>query len=206
MHSISCTEGRGMFLLAKYSGSFSITDNLNIPSISKLENALSLVDDPTVTFKYFGNRLEYKGDNIKFKYHLYEDGSLIPLKISKEKIEGLEFDCEFDVEVKFIRELLKTSSVFNSTNKLYINTSDDGELVFTLGDKTLTNTDSYSINRGVVDFFLDDFIILLDDLRCVDFLNQPTIKMQINSRAGIGSLLVEAGTVSLNYVISSLVK
>jgi hypothetical protein len=95
-------------------------------------------DDITLILN--NNNLEYRGNKIKFKYHLYEDGLIAKTKMSLEKIKSISYDIEFNVSKNFIKNLLKTNSAFSDSNKLYIYTN-DGQLYWSLQDKTSSNSD-----------------------------------------------------------------
>lgn len=140
----------------------------------------------------------------KFKYHLYDDGILVKPKITLAKIKALKFDYEFDFNKSFIKTLLSNSSIFKDTNKLYIYT-EDGKLIWSLADKTMTNTDTLTIIGEDVDFEMDEFILNLDNVRLIDFGESDIAKFEI-SKNGIGKIGIESGNIQLNYIVSSLTK
>ena len=163
-----------------------------------------MVGSNDITFNLNKNNLEYKSKTFKFKYHLYDDGILIKPKITLSKIKGLKFDYEFDVTKSFLKTLLSNSSIFKDTNKLYIYTEDD-QLIWSLADRTMANTDTLTIVGGPVDFEMDEFILNLDNVRLIDFGESDTAKFEI-SENGIGKIGIESGTIKNNYIISSLTK
>lgn len=194
-----------MFLWAALKGDFDVNTTLNLPSLKKLSKALDMTGDEDVELKVNTNNLEYKGNAIKFKYHLHDDGILNKPKLSLEKIKSFKFDTEFTVKKAFIVNLLKNSAVFSDTKKLYIYTEDDN-LVWSLADKTLANTDALTIVGEDVDFELDTFIINLENLRLVSFASEEDITFKINSTIGIGSFQLISSDLELNYIISSLTR
>lgn len=206
LEAIASSEDRGMILLARYYSDFDLNTTINIPSVSKLEQALGLTDSADIELTLLNNRLEYRGDDIKFKYHLHEDGVLIPSKISSEKIESFQFDVEFDLNVKFIKDLLKTSGVFKTTNKVYISTDDDNMLSWTLGDEAKSNSDSYSVDYGELEDSVEEIIISLDNLRLIDFIPNAEVTMQINTKIGLACIVIEHENTIFKYIITSLVK
>jgi len=204
MYSIINSEDRSLFLWAELGGDFGINESLNLPSLPKLSNALDMIGTPDVIFEVSSNCLQYKGQGLKFKYHLYDDGILTKPKVTLSKIESLTYDYEFELGKGFVKTLLKNSSIFKDTNKLYIYT-EDGHLVWSLADKTIPNTDAMTVIGDEVDFEMDEFILNLDNMRLVDFGTENFLTFRINKN-GIGSLLLHSDNLTLNYIISSLQK
>jgi hypothetical protein len=193
-----------MFLWSRLEADFGNEVSLNLPSLSKLSKLLDMVGSPEISFILNKNNLEYKSKMAKFKYHLYDDGILVKPKITLAKIKALKFDYEFDFNKSFIKTLLSNSSIFKDTNKLYIYT-EDGKLIWSLADKTMTNTDTLTIIGEDVDFEMDEFILNLDNVRLIDFGESDIAKFEI-SKNGIGKIGIESGNIQLNYIVSSLTK
>lgn len=204
IYSIAASDDRSMFLWSSLEGDFDIEAVLNLPSLSKLSKLLDMVGSTDISFKLNRNNLEYKSKVAKFTYHLYDDGILIKPKITLNKIKSLTFDYEFDVTKQFLKTLLSNSSIFKDTNKLYIYTEDDN-LIWSLADRTMQNTDTLTIVGGPVDFEMDEFILNLDNIRLIDFGESDIAKFEI-SKNGIGKIGIESGNISQNYIISSLTK
>lgn len=194
-----------MFLWASIKGDFDVTTTLNLPSLKKLSKALDMTGEEDIELKINSNHLEYKGKTIKFKYHLHDEGILNKPKLSLTKIQSFNFDTELTVSKQFWTQLLKNSAVFNDTNKLYIYTDDD-HIVWSLADKTLTNTDAMTVIGDAVDFELDTFILSLENLRLVSFGAEQDITFKINSKVGIGSFELNSNEFNLNYILTSLTK
>lgn len=204
IYAISASEDRSLFLWSTLEGDFSNSSVLNLPSLKKLYKALDLVPDKVVTFVNNSNNLEFKGNQVKFKYHLYGDGILVAPKLTLSKIKSLKYDYKFLVDKDFLKQVIKNSSVFNDTNKLYIFT-DDGHLIWSLGDKTQMNTDVLTFIGDKVDFEMDEFILNLDNVRLLALGNKTDFLMEVN-KMGIGKISLKNGEVELNYILSSLTK
>lgn len=204
IYAISSSEDRSMFLWSTLDWDSNITQSLNLPSVRKLSKSLDLTSEYDVEFNLNSNNLEYKGSKVKFKYHLYGDGILVAPKLTLSKIESLKYDYEFEVSKAFLVGLLKQSSIFKDTNKLYIFT-DNNKLYWSLGDKTMTNTDVLTIEGDDVDFDMEEFIINLDNLQLLSFGDSLKFTFRIN-KMGIGNINLKNGNVELNYIISSLTK
>jgi hypothetical protein len=206
IYFISNSEDASLILWGRTEIDFDEDKVLNIPSVSKLSSALKMCDgSDDIVLTLNNNNLEYRGKQIKFKYHLYEDGLIAKTKMSLEKIKSISYDIDFNVPKSFIKHLLKTNSAFSDTNKLYIYTK-DGELYWNLQDKTSANSDVLSITSGSVDFELDDFIINLDNLRLLTFTENSDFNFKINTKIGVANINLNFEKVYLNYIISSLVK
>lgn len=203
-YSIIASDDRSMFLWSELISNFPSEESLSIPSLSKLSNLLDMVGGSDITFTLKKNKLEYRGNTIKFDIHLFDDGILAKPKITLNKIKSLKFDYEFEVSKQFIKAILKNSSIFKDTNKLYIYTEDDN-LVWSLADRTKTNTDNMTIIGGNVDFEMDDFILNLDNIRLIDFGDSDKCKFEINND-GVGIISITNGNLNLNYIVTSLTK
>lgn len=203
-YSIAASDDRSMFLWSTLEGEFDADAILNLPSLSKLSKLLDMVGSPDITFILNKNNLEYKSKAVKFKYHLYDDGILAKPKITLSKIKSLTFDYEFEVSKSFLKTLLSNSSIFKDTNKLYIYTENDN-LVWSLADRTMQNTDTLTVVGGPVDFEMDEFILNLDNVRLIDFGESDIAKFEV-SKNGIGKIGIESGNIKLNYIVSSLTR
>lgn len=204
IYAISSSEDRSMFLWSTLEWNSNEDCVLNLPSVKKLSKSLDLVPLDEVEFTLNSNNLEYKGGKIKFKYHLYGDGILVAPKLTLSKIKSLQYEYEFDVSKSFLDSVIKQSSIFKDTNKLYIFTEDD-KLYWSLGDRTMMNTDVLTIEGDDVDFEMDEFILNLDNIRLLSFGDSKVFTFKIN-KLGIGNISLKNGNVELNYIISSLTK
>lgn len=204
IYAISSSDDRSMFLWSSLEWDSDITKTLNLPSVKKLSKALDLTSGKEVEFELNSNNLEYKGSKVKFKYHLFGDGILVAPKLTLSKIESLQYDYEFEVSKEFLTSLLKQSSIFKDTNKLYIFTEND-KLYWSLGDKTQMNKDVLTVEGSDVDFEMDEFILNLDNIQLLSFGDAKSFTFKIN-KMGIGNINLKNGNANLNYILSSLTK
>ena len=51
-------------------------DTLNIPDVKKLTRVLDTISDEEIDLIINSNNIAYKGNGVKFKYHLFDDGFL----------------------------------------------------------------------------------------------------------------------------------
>lgn len=205
MDVVASTADRSIHLWANMKGDFGVTTTLNLPSVSKLSDLIKLVGTSNVTFNLKKNKLEYRGNGVKFDYHLHEEGIINKSKVKKEKIDELVFAFSFEVEKKFFSSLLSTSSLFKDSNKIYLFTEGD-ELIWSINDKNRMNIDNMSITDKVVDFEMNEpFIMNIDNLRLIDFLGNEKIVFDITEDCSICMVTVEKDELTLRYVFSSFV-
>lgn len=203
IYSISSSEDRAMYLWSNLEADNDDVVVLNIPSVSKLKKALNLIPEDDVEFVLNSNNIEYIGKQVKFKYHLYDDGILVAPKVTLKKIESLKFEHSLDLTKEFLQFIIKQSSIFKDTKKLYIQT-EDGKLYWSLEDKRISNTDSLTIEGEDVDFELETpFIVNLDNLKLITFGACDKFVLKI-SEIGVGNIVLKKDNTELNYVITSL--
>lgn len=201
IHGIASSEDNSMYAHAYLQGDYE-EKNLNLPSLKKLSKALDMVSSDTIKLKLNGNHLEYKDKQIKFKYHLHEDGVITRPKLSLEKIRNFEYNIEFELDFDFLSNILQKSSITN-TKKLYIFTEDD-HLVWKVGDETVPNSDSLSIVGDEVDFELTSFILKIDNLKLLSKVSKTGNVFKINSKLGVGCIFTKNGDFEMEYIFSSL--
>jgi len=204
IYAIATASDKSLFLWTTMEGDFGLETNLNIPSLNRLSKTMDLIPTSEVELIINSNNLEYKGTTTKFKYHLYGDGILVGPKLTLSKIENLKYEYEFKVSKTLLASILKNSSTFKDTNKLYIFTEDD-KMVWSLGDRTRTNTDVLTMIGDDVNFEMDEFIINLDNLRLLNMGNEPYVNFRIN-KMGIGNIQIQHGKNNLQYILTSLTK
>lgn len=123
----------------------SVTDSitLNIPNINKFINLFSCLHAETFELEYNDNCVVCISDDLRFTYHLLDDGILTVPSINIKKIKELTFDTNFILTRDNISRLLKASSFTTDTDKLYIHT-DKSKVIGELTDKQQANVDSFS--------------------------------------------------------------
>jgi hypothetical protein len=201
IHGISSSEDNSMYAHAFLRGDFE-ENTLNLPSLKKLDKAVDMIPSDDVKLKIKSNHLEYKDKDLKFKYHLHDDGVITKPKLSLEKIRNFEYDVEFELDFEFLSKILQKSSITN-TKKLYIFTEDDN-LVWKIGDETAPNSDSLSITSGSVDFELTPFILKIDNLKLLSKISNTGNLFKINTKLGVGCITSSYGDFEMEYIFSSL--
>lgn len=115
---------------------------LNIPNVNKFINLLSCVADDDVNVEYDQNKLVCTSGELKFQYHLLDDGILKVPSINIQKIKALEFDTSFFLTKDNLTSLMRASTFATDTDKLYIYT-DGNNVIGELTDKQQMNVDSF---------------------------------------------------------------
>ena len=107
-----------LILYSEYTITSEFEDTLNIPDIKKLSRVLDTLEGEKVNLNINPNNIEYKGDDVKFKYHLFEEGFLTNPNLNLEKINKFEFDVEFDLDKPTLQQIFKGSNFTSETNKI----------------------------------------------------------------------------------------
>ena len=116
---------------------------LNVQNVNRLINLLSCLTTKDVKLTISDNCIECLSEDVKFKYHLLDDGILKVPSINIQKIKELKFDTNFIVPRESIASIIKASSFTIDTEKIYIRT-DGTKVVGELTDLQQANVDSFS--------------------------------------------------------------
>ncbi len=188
------------------SGFFS---TLNVPDVRKLASVIETVrteDELKITVN--SNNLEYRGNGMKFKYHLFDEGFLTKPSLNLGKINEFKFDVVFGLDQKQLSMIAKGSTFADQTNKLYLYTeaAEDGSgnvLRAELTDKSRHNTDNFTLGLGTVDFDLEAVPINYDNIRLLTCLG-GMFKVSVNKEYGVVTFETRSDDTRLKYIISSL--
>jgi hypothetical protein len=126
-------------------------------------------------------------------------------KTSLAKLQSLKYDVEVKFNKQFLSAFLKSASSFSKIKKLHLYTEDD-HLIWSIQDKTIANSDVFSVVGQSVDFDLDQFIMNLDNVRLLVLPKDVDITLKMNIKLGIGKFELKYDNVNLNYIISTLIK
>lgn len=184
----------------------SVTTNFsgtnNIPDIKKLIRVVDNINSKDINITVNSNNYEYKGNSIKFKYHLYEDGLLAKPTINIEKIKSFKHDISFTITKDVLQAIIKGSTFATETNKVYLYT-EDGDLKAELTDRARHNTDALCLDLGKVDFELKPIPLNLDNIKLLSTLDQK-INIGINTDYGVCIFDIQFNGIKLKYIITSL--
>jgi hypothetical protein len=199
---ITSSPDNTLILFGERECSSEYNTNLNIPDSKKLVRVLDTLNCADLEFTLNNNNLEYKDSNIKFKYHLFDDGFLSKPALSIEKIKNFTFDVSFKLTKQQIQTIIKGSTFATETNKVYLYT-EEGRLVAELTDKARHNTDSYVMSLGETDMTLSPIPINFENIRLLTLLSDE-VSVNINTKHGVIIINTAVNTTKLSYVITSL--
>jgi len=191
-----------LILYSEYTTPSSFEDTLNVPDIKKLSRVLDTLESDDINLKINSNNIEYTGDDVKFKYHLFEEGFLTNPNINLEKINKFKFDVEFNLDKLTLQQIFKGSTFTSETNKIYFYTK-HGKLVAELTDRARHNTDNFSLCLGDTDFALDPIPVNFDNIRFLSIIDNE-FAVKINTEFGVVVFEIEANNIKLKYIISAL--
>jgi len=191
-----------LILHSEYKSDFQFNTTLNIPDVKKLKHVLDTIEEESLEIDINSNNLEYSGNGVKFKYHLYEEGFITKPNINLDKINGFKFDVEFNLNKATIQRLFKGSTFASETNKIYFYTEGD-LLMAELTDRSRHNTDNFTLSLGKANFKLEPIALNLDNLRLLSLLNDD-IRVKINTEYGVIVFDIEESNIKLRYIISAL--
>ena len=191
-----------LILYCEYAIPSEFEDTLNIPDIKKLARVLDTLDRDKVNLTVNSNNIQYSGDSVKFKYHLFEDGFLANPNLNLEKINKFDFDVEFDLDKPTLQQIFKGSNFTSETNKIYFYT-ENGRLMAELTDRARHNTDNFSLCLGSSNFNLNPTPVNFDNIRLLSIINNQ-FKVKINTSYGVVVFEIEESDIKLKYIISTL--
>lgn len=179
---------------------------LNISDIKKVIKAFECIQDNSFTVTIDKNNISYSGPEIRFKYHLLEDGIIIPPKVDVSKIASLSFPVTFNIQYKSLIDLLRGSTFATESNKLYIY-SQDGKIYGDLTDKARHNVDNISLPLGeYTGSPLESLCLNFELIRIISSVRVKQLECKINPKLGVIMFQLLDGVVKTRYIASSLVK
>ena len=200
--SLASSLDSTLILHSEYKSDFNVTDTLNIPDVKKLRHVLDTIEEESLEVEINNNNIQYNGNGVKFKYHLYEEGFITKPNINIDKINSFKFDTNFNLNKATIQRLFKGSTFANETNKIYFYT-DGNALMAELTDRARHNTDNFTLSLGEVKFNLEPIAVNLDNIRLLSLLNDD-ILVKINTEYGVVVFDIEESDIKLRYIISAL--
>lgn len=180
---------------------------LNIGDIKKLIRAFDCVGEERVTFSIENNNINYKDKNIKFKYHLLEDGIINQPKVNLEKLEQLEFDSNFTLEDRSLNDLIKCSNFSTDSNKIYL-TSEGSKLKGDLTDKTKYNVDNLelSVSNNFTGTPISNLCLNFEVFRIISTCKFNSLQCSISSKLGVVLFAFTNNIITVKYIVSALTK
>lgn len=179
---------------------------LNVPDLKKLHRLFSCISSKEFDITINSNNISYSSDDIRFKYHLFDDGIITTPKLNINKLDNIMFDGCFTLSQSILVNLVKASSINNDSSKMYLtfkNNSVFGELT----DKSRPNIDSFDLK------LTDDYVgvavttgipLNFEIFRIISSMRAKTFNIKIHSKMGIALLELDDSAVKHKIVISAL--
>jgi hypothetical protein len=160
-----------------------------------------------VELKLNDNNVEYKSNGTKFKFHLINDNIVKSPNFNIQKINALEYDLNFKMSSSALNVLLKSSTFITDSNKIYVST-ENGNVMAELNDKTKSNIDSFATK--LADCYsgnsLDKALAFDFDLfRNISFLKSQEIDIKINTIKGVIAFDIVEDKYKLKYISTAKV-
>lgn len=179
---------------------------INLPDVKRLSGVLSLIKHKEISLDIVNNNIKYNDGDIKFSYHLLENGLIKKTSLNLDKINNLEYNTTFEISEQNLDNLLRGTSFAAATNKIYIY-SENNKIYAELGDKTKHNVDNFitTISETYTGTLLPKALpVSLDTFRLVNY-NGGNIKFSISSAYGIIKINITKGNTNLIYILSALI-
>ena len=208
LSSVVCTSDSSVILHSTYKTETDTKTpkDLNIADLKKIIKAFDCIAGDSFKFTVHENNISYSGTEIRFKYHLLEDGIVTKPKINVEKLGALDFPITFTLQYKTLLELLRGSTFTTESNKLYLY-SENGKIIGDLTDKARHNVDSMSIPlceySGTP---LQSLCLNFELIRIISGVRVKQLECTINPKIGIVVFQTADSIVKTKYIASSLVK
>lgn len=205
---VTCTPDAAIILHSHFNLDIDIDKSfdLNIADIKKVYKAFECISSDSFVFNVDKNNISYNGTEIRFKYHLLEDGIITKPKINVTKISGLEFPLKFTIQYKSLVELLRGSTFATESNKLYVY-SENNKIFGDLTDKARHNVDSMSI--PLCEYTgpeIQTICLNFELIRIISGVRVKQLECRVNPKIGIIVFQTSETPVKTQYIASSLIK
>ena len=181
--------------------------SLNIYDLKKFIRLLDCINKDVIDFTINSNNITYTSPELKFKYHLMDDGVVRRSVVNTKKINALKFNNEFVIPKEKIDEIIKLSTFTEESNKLYIKCHKGG-VYGELTDKTKPNIDN--VDLKIVDSFTGDVFtdipISLDVIRKFTGIKYDNLFTKVNTDTKVIMFNLTSNNSNLKYVATALVK
>lgn len=209
LYCVTSSSDNTIVVFSTFAQSNDVEQNikLNIPDINRLNRLLSCVTDHNIELEYDSNCIKYKSRNVRFTYHLLEDGIITVPAVSIEKIKKLTFEHVFNINKDCIHSLIKGSSLMTDADKLYFYVQDGG-IFAEITDKETQNTDSYT--QLVYDNYtggeFEQMSINFEILRILSSLRFENVTVRINTDVNVLLFEVEIENIKHNFICTTYVR
>jgi|10_taG_2_1085330.scaffolds.fasta_scaffold01786_16 hypothetical protein len=198
-----------VILYGMYKGDFGDVDvRLNIPDLKRIIQIISCIEKDSIDLDIDESKIKYTSSDLRFTYHLLDDGILSSPSVSIDKIKNIKYDTNFDVPYISIINLLKSGAFTININKLYLFTQGDS-VYAEINDKQSHNVDNICIklcNKYTGQPIEDPLPLSFDTIRTLAGLRCDKISVRVNLELNVMTFNINIGDVNMMYIISGLVK
>jgi len=205
--SCLCSTGDGTLIqYINYNHQNVVPAKLNVPDIKRLSKLINCISQEEIQLQIDNNSLSYQSTDIRFKYHLLDDGILSPPGVNIEKIKNLSFDTSFNLSFAKLSELIKGSTLAAEVEKLYIYTQ-DGIVYGELTDKQKPNMDSFCItlaDKTSNEQPIKTIPFNFENIRTISSNRCDSLNISINNELGIAKIEIVDDQTNIVYILSAL--
>lgn len=209
IYSVTSSSDNTIVVFSTFKQSNELEQNLklNIPDINRFTRLLSCVNETDIELSHDSNCLRYKSKNVRFKYHLLEDGIITVPAVSIDKIKKLSFEHVFEMKHEDITSLIKGSSLMTDADKLYFYVQ-DGDIYAEITDKETQNTDSYAqqVYQGFTGGEFKQMSINFEILRMLSGLRFDHVTIRINTDVNVLLFEVDVSNIKHNFICTTYVR
>ena len=205
IESIVSTPDNTLFLYSEWCDSFKIDypTTLHIPDVKRLLNLIRCIDSNEIDIVVTTNSLKYKSKEIKFTYHLFEEGLISPCQLKAEKIKAFDTDFSFTLSKAEYQRLTKASSFSGDVNKIYFYTNEDG--VFgEITDRAKHSIDSFGCKIGNITkgSSLEPISLNFDNFKLLQS-GWNTCMVSFNQNLGVCIITTVENNIESTYIFTS---
>ena len=181
---------------------------VNIPDLQRLIRVLQCINTEEIELDITDSQLKYTSNDLRFTYHLLEDGILSLPPLSVDKIKKIQYNTTFEVPYSSFLNLLKSSTFTLDLHKLYIFTKDDS-VYAEINDKQAHSVDSICIK--LCDNYTGDPIdealpVSFETIRTLSGLKCNEMSVKVNSKLNVMMFGINIDNINMTYIVSGLIK
>ena len=186
------------------------THIFNLPDLNRLIKILQCIEKDNISLELETNHIKYNSSDVRFKYHLLDDGilSVPPVSVDKIKQTVKNYNASFKVPYASLINLIKNGSFALDINKVYL-FSKKGEVYAEIDDKERHNVDSFCMKlcNGIYgDEITEPLPISFETIRVLAGTRCEEIAVYVNTELNVLTFEVNTNDVKMTYIVSGLSK
>ena len=186
------------------------THIFNLPDLNRLIKILQCIEKDNISLQLESNHIKYSSSDVRFKYHLLDDGILSAPPVSVDKIKQTvkNYNASFKVPYTSLINLIKNGSFALDINKVYL-FSKNGEVYAEIDDKERHNVDSFCMKlcNGIYgDEITEPLPISFETIRVLAGTRCEEVAVYVNTELNVLTFEVNTNDVKMTYIVSGLSK